>query len=70
MRLAGFGAVALLLAAVEDPPLTYQERATRLGMAAGSVGPTRARCLERLRQLIDNLGQEMAEETTSSWAAQ
>jgi RNA polymerase sigma factor (sigma-70 family) len=60
---------ALLLAAVEDPPVPYQELAGRLGMAIGSVGPTRARCLEKLRQVIDNLGRDMAEDTTSSWAA-
>lgn len=59
----------LLLAAAEDPPVPYHELAGRLGLAVGSVGPTRARCLERLRQLIDDLGREMTEDTTSSWAA-
>jgi len=60
---------ALLLAAVEDPPVPYQELAGRLGIAVGSVGPTRARCLERLRQLMDNLGRDMEEDTASSWVA-
>jgi RNA polymerase sigma factor (sigma-70 family) len=60
---------ALLLAAVEEPPVPYQELAGRLGMAVGSVGPTRARCLEKLRQVIENLGRDMAEDTASSWAA-
>jgi hypothetical protein len=39
-------------------------------MAVGSLGPTRARCLEKLRQVIENIGRDMAEDTTSSWAAQ
>jgi RNA polymerase sigma factor (sigma-70 family) len=60
---------ALLLAAVEDPPVRYRQLAGRLGIAVGSVGPTRGRCLEKLRELIDNLGREMVEDTTSSWAA-
>ena len=32
---------------------SYAEVASRLGMAVGSVGPTRIRCLERLRQVLD-----------------
>lgn len=35
-----------------DQPLTYAEISERLGCAEGSVGPTRGRCLEKLRQLI------------------
>jgi DNA-directed RNA polymerase specialized sigma24 family protein len=31
---------------------TYAEVAARLGMAVGSVGPTRIRCLKRLRQVL------------------
>jgi len=34
-----------------DPPLEYEEIAARLGMAVGSIGPTRARCLAKLRRL-------------------
>jgi RNA polymerase sigma factor (sigma-70 family) len=56
----------LLLAAVEDPPVPYQELATRLGLAVGSVGPARGRCLDQLRRLIDEMGREMSEEP-SSW---
>jgi RNA polymerase sigma factor (sigma-70 family) len=56
----------LLLAAVEDPPVPYQELAARLGLAVGSVGPARGRCLDQLRRLIDEMGREMSEET-SSW---
>jgi RNA polymerase sigma factor (sigma-70 family) len=32
---------------------TYAEVAARLGMAVGSVGPTRIRCLKRLRRVLD-----------------
>ena len=32
--------------------LPYVEIAERLGMAIGSIGPTQARCLEKLRQLM------------------
>lgn len=41
-------ALAVLL--VEDPPLPYTEISRRLAMPVGSIGPTRARILERLRQ--------------------
>jgi RNA polymerase sigma factor (sigma-70 family) len=33
-----------------DP--SYSEVAARIGMPVGSVGPTRARCLERLKQIL------------------
>lgn len=33
-----------------EPQHSYQEISTALGMAAGSIGPTRARCIEKLRQ--------------------
>lgn len=32
-----------------DPPVPYEQVAQRLGIRIGSVGPTRIRCLERLR---------------------
>jgi len=34
-----------------DPPPSYQQVAVAMDMPIGSIGPTRARCLERLRQL-------------------
>jgi RNA polymerase sigma factor (sigma-70 family) len=34
-----------------DPP-TYAEIAAALGVNVGSIGPTRARCLQKLRQLL------------------
>jgi len=44
---AGQRLIALLAV---DPPLSYAEIAARLGIPIGSVGPTRARCLDRLRR--------------------
>ena len=44
----------LLFALYLDPGQpSYAEVAARLGMAVGSVGPTRSRCLERLRRVLD-----------------
>ncbi|MBV9446826.1 MAG: sigma-70 family RNA polymerase sigma factor [Streptosporangiaceae bacterium] len=39
----------LLLLLMEDPPLSYAQISERTGIAPGSIGPTRARALERLR---------------------
>ena len=36
-----------------DPPLEYEEISNLLGMAVGSIGPTRARCLDRIRKLLE-----------------
>jgi RNA polymerase sigma factor (sigma-70 family) len=33
-----------------DPPVPYAEISTRLGIPVGSIGPTRRRCLDKLRQ--------------------
>jgi len=33
-----------------DPPVPYAEISRRLGIAVGSIGPTRARCLDRIRR--------------------
>jgi DNA-directed RNA polymerase specialized sigma24 family protein len=59
----------LLLAALEDPPVPYQQLAERLGLAVGSIGPARGRCLEQLRRVIEDLERDMTEDTTASWAA-
>jgi RNA polymerase sigma factor (sigma-70 family) len=40
----------LLSLLLHDPPLSYREISQRSGMAMGSIGPTRARLLERLRR--------------------
>lgn len=37
---------------LQDEPLPYAEIASRLGIAEGSIGPTRARCLAKLRKLM------------------
>jgi RNA polymerase sigma factor (sigma-70 family) len=41
-------ALLRMLAAVE--PLSYEEIGAALGMPVGAIGPTRARCLEKLRR--------------------
>jgi RNA polymerase sigma factor (sigma-70 family) len=40
----------LLSMLASDPPSAYTEVSARLGIPPGSIGPTRARCLERLRR--------------------
>ena len=40
----------LLVLLAEDPPRSYREISELTGMPIGSIGPTRARCLERLRE--------------------
>lgn len=40
---------ALLLLLLHDPPLPYEEIGRRLGLPVGSIGPTRARALARIR---------------------
>jgi len=34
---------------VADPPISYDQISARLGIPQGSIGPTRARALEQLR---------------------
>lgn len=40
---------------LDDQPPSYTEIAARLGIAEGSIGPTRARCLAKLRTLLEAL---------------
>ncbi|HEX8133748.1 MAG TPA: sigma-70 family RNA polymerase sigma factor [Actinomycetes bacterium] len=42
---------ALLRVLMADPPPSYQQVAVAMDMPIGSIGPTRGRCLDRLRQL-------------------
>ncbi|HSE42963.1 MAG TPA: RNA polymerase sigma factor [Acidobacteriota bacterium] len=35
-----------------DPPLSYDEITAKFGIPFGSIGPTRARCLEKLRKVL------------------
>lgn len=39
----------LLAMLITDPPVSYEEISQRLAMPIGSIGPTRARCLHKLR---------------------
>jgi DNA-directed RNA polymerase specialized sigma24 family protein len=41
-----------------EEQLTYAEVAARLGIAEGSIGPIRGRCLERLRHQLTVLRHE------------
>jgi RNA polymerase sigma factor (sigma-70 family) len=38
---------------MSDPPASYAEISDELGVPVGSIGPTRGRCLARLRVLLD-----------------
>jgi RNA polymerase sigma factor (sigma-70 family) len=43
------GGQRLILLLIEDPPVPYAEISARLGIPVGSIGPTRRRCLAKLR---------------------
>ena len=40
----------LMALLAQDPPLPYAQISARLGIPAGSIGPTRSRCLAKLRR--------------------
>jgi RNA polymerase sigma factor (sigma-70 family) len=42
----------LLELLMSDPPVSYLEISDQLGLPVGSIGPTRGRCLERLREIL------------------
>lgn len=44
------GCHELLSMLISDPPPGYAQISAKLGMPVGSIGPTRARCLDRLRR--------------------
>ena len=46
----------LLELLMADPPASYADISTELDLPVGSIGPTRARALERLRQELDGKG--------------
>jgi RNA polymerase sigma factor (sigma-70 family) len=46
---------ALVRMLASDPPASYAEISAALDMPIGSIGPTRARCLERLRARCEQL---------------
>jgi len=39
----------LITMLLEDPPVPYAEISARLGIPVGSIGPSRGRCIEKLR---------------------
>jgi DNA-directed RNA polymerase specialized sigma24 family protein len=39
-----------------DPPVPYQDVASRLGLAVGSIGFIRGRCLQKLQKLLESEG--------------
>jgi RNA polymerase sigma factor (sigma-70 family) len=43
------GGQQLLAMLIEDPPVPYAQISARLGIPLGSIGPTRRRCLQKLR---------------------
>jgi RNA polymerase sigma factor (sigma-70 family) len=50
----------LLRVLVADPPPSYDEVGAALDMPVGSIGPTRARCLEQLRRKLAVAGMTVA----------
>jgi hypothetical protein len=40
----------------EDPPVAYRDLARGLGLATGSIGFIRGRCLVRLQRALERLG--------------
>ena len=46
----------VLMLFFEDTPRPYREVATELGVAVGSIGFLRSRCLDRLRRALDGIG--------------
>jgi RNA polymerase sigma factor (sigma-70 family) len=44
----------LLLFRDEDDKVPYDEVSRRLGMPQGSIGPTRSRCLDKLRRFLES----------------
>jgi RNA polymerase sigma factor (sigma-70 family) len=46
----------LLRLLTADPPIAYTDVSAMLDMPIGSIGPTRARCLDKLRTALAHLG--------------
>jgi RNA polymerase sigma factor (sigma-70 family) len=57
--------VLLHTVVVVAPP--YTEAAAALGVPVGSIGPSRARCLRRLRRLFEEEGADGAAEEGTGW---
>jgi len=41
---------------LHNPPMSYDQAAAELGLARGSIGATRMRCLEKLRRTLEQKG--------------
>ena len=54
---------ALLRLLTADPAVPYAEVSRMLDMPIGAIGPTRGRCLERLREALDRQGAGTTEST-------
>jgi RNA polymerase sigma factor (sigma-70 family) len=57
----GLGAISescqtLLRVLAAEPPPSYEEVSAALDMPIGSIGPTRRRCMERLRKELEAIG--------------
>lgn len=48
--------VLLTLLFLEPSEPSYDEVSARTGIAKGSIGPTRARCLQQLREILEGIG--------------
>ena len=44
------GCQQLIALLIEDPPVSYADISAKLGIPVGSIGPSRARCLAKLRR--------------------
>jgi len=54
-RLPSTHALLLRLLFFSDEKISYEEISARTGLAVGSIGPIRARCLARLRRMLEEL---------------
>ncbi len=65
------GCQRLIAMLIQDPPVPYVKISAELGIPVGSIGPTRRRCLEKLRRdpavaaLIDGAG--LAQQPDGQW---
>ena len=44
------GCQQLIALLIQDPPVPYAQISVKLGIPVGSIGPSRGRCLDRLRR--------------------
>jgi RNA polymerase sigma factor (sigma-70 family) len=64
----------LIAMLIEDPPVPYTEISAKLGIPVGSIGPSRGRCLDKLRRhpaiaALINAGTSPADEVHGQAAA-